>query len=154
MKVRRHQLPRVRKKPPSPAPVSVDANADCQTIVVQAPVAEVYRRCLHFEEFPRFISSIREIDRIDDTSFSCTIVIRGRETHSRVTLIMRVPDRRIAWETVSDDFGVGVVFLDPLASGSTRLTVKVRAILEPVMLTGALRRYLRNFKRFVERQPT
>ena len=81
MKVRRHQLPRVRKKPPSPAPVSVDANADCQTIVVQAPVAEVYRRCLHFEEFPRFISSIREIDRIDDTSFSC--VIRGRETHRR-----------------------------------------------------------------------
>ena len=152
MKVRRHQLPRVRKKPPNPAPVSVDANADCQTIVVQAPVAEVYRRCLHFEEFPWFISSIREIDRIDDTSFSC--VIRGRETHSRVTLIMRVPDRRIAWETVSDDFGVGVVFLDPLASGSTRLTVKVRAILEPVMLTGALRRYLRNFKRFVERQPT
>jgi len=42
------------------------------------------------------------------------------------------------------------LFLDPLDDDTTRVTVKVRSIIEPVMLTGALRAYLSNFKRFVE----
>ena len=67
---------------------------------------------------------------------------------------MRVSDRRIAWQAVSDHFRVGVVFLDPLDDGTTRVTVKVRSIIEPVMLTGALRAYLNNFKRFVEQKTT
>jgi len=47
-------------------------------------------------------------------------------------------------------FRVGAVFLDPLPAGTTKVTVKVRSIVEPVMLTGALRDYLKNFKRYVE----
>jgi hypothetical protein len=65
---------------------------------------------------------------------------------------MRVPDRRIAWQAVSDNFRVGVVFFDPFFGGTTKVNVKVRSIIEPMMLTGALRRYLRNFKRFVEQE--
>jgi hypothetical protein len=42
------------------------------------------------------------------------------------------------------------VFLDPLLGGTTRVTVKVRSIVEPVLLTGGLRRHLRNLKQFVE----
>jgi hypothetical protein len=33
----------------------------------------------------------------------------------------------------------------------TKVTVKVRSIVEPVMLTTALSLHLRNFKRFIER---
>jgi hypothetical protein len=46
------------------------------------------------------------------------------------------------------------VFLDPLDDRTTRVTVKVRSIIEPVMLSGALRSYLSNFKRFVEQKAT
>ena len=151
MKAAQHELPRICKKLQKPAPVFIDVNADCQSIVVNAPAAEVYRHCLRFEELPRFISSITKIERRDDTHFSCTAVINWQEV-SLVTVIMRVPERRIAWQAVSENFRVGVVSFDSLDGGTTRVTAKVRSIIEPVMLTRALRKYLGNFKRFVEQQ--
>ena len=127
-------------------------NADCQSIFVDAPVARLYQVCLRFEELPRFITSVTKIERISDTRFSCSSDINGQEITSVVDIVMRVPDRRIAWQAVSEHFRVGVIFFDPILGGATKVTVKVRSIVEPMLLTGALRRYLRNFKRFVEQR--
>jgi uncharacterized membrane protein len=132
------------------SPVSVDMNADCRSIIVNAPVAEVYRRCLEFEKFPEFIPSIRKIEKTSPTSFSCLWTRKDAELTTNVEIIMRVPERRIAWQAVSDDFRVGVVFLDSLVGGVTRVTMKVRSIVAPVMLTTALGLHLRNYKRFIE----
>ena len=130
--------------------VFTDMNADSGSIVVNAPVAEVYRRCLEFEKLPEFIDSIRRIDRTSPTRFSCIWAKNGLELTTNVEIIMRVPDRRIAWQAVSDDFRVGVVFLDSLVGGLTKLTMKVRSIVEPLRLTTSLDLYLSSFKRFVE----
>jgi uncharacterized membrane protein len=140
--------PSARCGKPSAGPL--DLNADCQSIVVNAPASEIYRRLLRFEDLPRFITSIRKIDNISNTRFACTSFINGQEINSEIMIMMRVPDRRIAWQAVSDQFRVGVVFLDPLLGGPTKVTVKVRSIIEPVLLTGTLRQYLTNFKRSVE----
>jgi uncharacterized membrane protein len=150
MKTARYELPRIHQKPPKPAPIWIDVNADCQSIVVNAPAAEVYRRCLRFEDFPRFITSITKIDKINHTGFSCMSMVKGQEMRAEVKIMMRVADRRIAWQAVSDHFRAGVVFLDPLHGDRTKVTVKVRSITEPVMLTGALHRYLQHFKQYVE----
>ena len=150
MKTAQHELRCTYHDAPKPKPTFIDVNTDCQSVVVDAPVAEVYRRCLRFEEFPRFITSITSIDEINDTRFSCTSIINGEEVQSDVQIIMRVPDRRIAWQAISDNFRVGVVFFDPLLGGATKVTVKVRSIIEPVILTGALLHYLRNFKAYIE----
>lgn len=128
----------------------MDLNTDLQSIVIEAPAPDVYRRLLRFEDLPRFITSITKIEPLSLTRFVCTSLINGKEITSDVMIMMRVPDRRIAWQAMSDQFRVGVVFLDPLPGGSTKVTVKVRSIIEPVLLTGALRRYLRNFKQVVE----
>ena len=145
-----NELGPILQKLPKPAPSFLDVNADSQSITVNALVPEVYRRCLRFEDFPKFITSITNLDRIDDTHFSCISIINGEEVKSDVLIMMRIPDRRIAWQAVSDHFRVGVVFFDPLVGGTTKVTVKVRSIVEPVMLTRALRHYLRNFKVHVE----
>ena len=128
----------------------MDVNADYQSIVVNAPAPEIYRWLLRFEDLPRFLTSISKIDNVSTNGFSCTSIINGEEIKSDVLIIMRVPDRRIAWQAVSENFRVGVIFLDPLPGGTTKVTVKVRSIIEPLMLTGALREYLRNFKQLVE----
>jgi uncharacterized membrane protein len=138
------------EEPPTTRPNFIDVNTDSQSIVVNAPAAEVYQCCLRFENLPSFITSITKVDRIDDTRFSCTSIINGGEVISQVQIIMRVPDRRIAWQAVSDNFRVGVVFFDPLFRGTTKVNVKVRSIVEPKMLARALRRDLRNFKVYVE----
>ena len=150
MRTAQRELRRNYQNRPKRAPNFIDLNTDSQSIVVNAPVSEVYHRCLRFEEFPAFISSIKKIERVGDTRFSCTSIINGKEVKSDVLIMMRVPDRRIAWQAVSDYFRVGVVSLDPLPHGATRVSVKVRSIIEPMILTGALRHYLRNFKVHIE----
>jgi uncharacterized membrane protein len=149
MKTARHELPRFHQKPLKLAPPTwTDVNSDCESIVVNAPIAEVYHRCLKFEEFPRFITSIKKMEKINDARFSCKSIINGQEVKTVVTIMMRVPERRIAWQSVSDNFRVGVVSFVPLSRGATKVTVKVRSILEPMLL----RSYLTNFKRFVEQE--
>jgi len=148
MKTAPPELPRNHKKPLKPAPIWIDGSSDCQSIVVNAPVAEVYCRCLKFEEFPRFISSIKKMEKINETRFACKSIINGQEVETVVTIMMRVPERRIAWQSVSDNLRVGVVSFVPLSRGATKVTVKVRSVLEPTLL----RSYLTNFKRFVEQE--
>jgi uncharacterized membrane protein len=143
MKTAEDELPRIKQTPHEPAPIFTDVNADCQSIIINAPAREVYRRCFRFEDFPRFITSIANIDNI-------TSMINGQEVKSKVKIMMRVADRRIAWQAVSDHFRAGVVFLDPIHGDRTKVTVKVRSITEPVMLIGALHHYLQNFKQYVE----
>ena len=60
-------------------PALVDVNADCRSIIVNAPVAEVYRRCLEFEKLPEFIPSIRKIEKTSPTSFSCLWATKDAE---------------------------------------------------------------------------
>ena len=138
------------KKLPKPEPTLIDLNADCQSIVVNAPATETYRCLLRFEDLPRFVTSISKIDNVSTNGFSCTSIIKGEEIKSDVLIMMRVPDRRIAWQAVSEHFRVGVIVLDPLLGGTTKVTVKIRSIIEPVILAGAVRQYLRNFKQLVE----
>jgi uncharacterized membrane protein len=140
----------VESKSPVAQKAFMDVNTDLQSIVIGAPAHEVYQRLLRFEDLPRFITSITKIANINPNGFTCTSIINGQEIKSDVMIMMRVPNRRIAWQAVSDQFRIGVVFIDPLLGHATKITVKVRSIIEPVLLTGALRHYLRNFKRFVE----
>jgi uncharacterized membrane protein len=150
MKTTQHELRQIDKNPQEQTPTFIDVNSDCQSIVVNAPVAEVYHRCLQLEEFPRFITSIHKVERINDSRFCCTSNLQGQEVKTVITIMMRIPERRIAWQGVSDHFRVGVVFLNPLSRRATKVTAKIRSIVEPVMLTGALRHYLGNFKQYVE----
>ena len=140
----------IKQRSRTPAPMDIDVNSDRQSVVVNAPPAELYRRCIRFENLPRFISSMSKLERIDDTRFSCTCTINGEKVSSVVQIMMRVPDRRITWQAASEYFRAGVVFFDRLAGGKTKVTVKLRSILEPVRLAGALRRHLEKFKRVLE----
>lgn len=128
----------------------VDVNTDCQTVIINASAAKVYAQCMRFEDLPRFIGTVRAVRRVDDRHFTCTSIMNGKEVECAVQILLRVPERRIAWQAVSDEFRIGVIFFDPNPDGTTVMTVKVRSILEPIVLTGALRQYLTNFKRFVE----
>src|SRR5262249_28099048 len=120
------------------------------SIVVNAPASEVYQRLLGFADIPRFITAIDSIQKLNDTHFSFTSVVDGKKIKSDVMIMMRVPDRRIAWQAASDQFRIGVVFVDPLLGGLTKVTVKIRSTIKPALLTQALCHYLRNFKQFVE----
>ena len=133
---------------PNAAPFGVHSKID--SIVLNAPVADVYAYCSRFEELPRFMPSLRDIQKVDETHFSFTSLIDGEEQRTVLQIVLRVPERRIAWQAISDNFPRGVILLEPLSVQTTEITVRLRSSIEPATLAKVTRDYLMNFKRVVE----
>jgi uncharacterized membrane protein len=133
---------------------SLDVQSEIDSIVLNAPVADVYAYCARFEELPRFITSLRDVQKIDETHFSFTSLLDGKEYRAVVQIVLRIPERRIAWQAMSDNFPRGVVLFEPLSNRTTEITVRLRSSIEPATLTKMTRDYLTNFKRVVERIST
>jgi uncharacterized membrane protein len=124
-----------------------------KSIVVSAPVAEVYDRWLHFEELPKFIKSLGNIERIDDTHFSFSNHRDGKEQSGVIEVIRQIPERRIAWRTIADGVGLGVVSFEPLSDNATEITLKLRSVFDPSISGQSAEEYLLNFKQLVENPP-
>ena len=140
--------PNKRKKETEFAPF--DAHCEIDSIVLNAPVADVYAYCSRIEELPRFITSLHEVQRIDESHFSFTSLLGGRESRTVLQIVLRVPERRIAWQAMPDDFPQGVILFEPLSNRTTEVTVRLRSSIEPAALAKVTRVYLTNFKRVVE----
>jgi uncharacterized membrane protein len=125
-------------------------NAGHHSVVVNAPTEEVYKRWLRFEDFPQFIGPLRSVQRIDDTHFSFAPLRDGREQRGVIHIVLRIPEQRIAWRTISDDLELGVVSFEPGFNQDTEITLKIRSIFDSPTLSRRLEEYLRNFKRLIE----
>ena len=126
-------------------------NAAQKSIAVQAPVEQVYELWARFEDLPKFITRLKKVRRIDDLRFAYTWSGRGCEDCEGVfQIVLQVPDRRIAWRTLSDGFMSGVVLFEPRSEQETEVTLKVRSMFDPPNLSQRLEEYLRNFKKLAE----
>lgn len=125
-------------------------NAAEKSIIVNAPVAEVYERWLRFEELPRFIRSLGNVERIDDTHFSFSNNRGGKEQSGVIEVIRQIPERRIAWRSIGDNVGLGVASFEPLSDDATEITVKLRSVFDPSISGQSADEYLQNFKQLVE----
>jgi len=125
-------------------------NAAEKSIVVNAPVAEVYERWLHFEELPKFIKSLGEVERIDDKHFSFNTLRDGKEQRGVIEVIRQIPERKIAWRTIADGVGLGVVSFEPLSETATEITLKLRSVFDPSISGQSADEYLLNFKQLIE----
>jgi uncharacterized membrane protein len=128
-------------------------NAAEKSIVVNAPVAEVYERWLCFEELPKFIKSLDNIERIDDTHFSFSNGRGGKEQSGVIEVIRQIPERKIAWRTIGDSVGLGVVLFEPLSDDATEITLKLRSVFDPSISGQSAEEYLLNFKQLIEQEP-
>ncbi|HYR22273.1 MAG TPA: SRPBCC family protein [Chthoniobacterales bacterium] len=125
------------------------------SIVVNAPVSDVYQRWLAFEDYPKFINVIQRVRKVDANHFVASLRFNGKPYETMLEMILRVQDRRLAWRTVSNGrtpshLATGVVSFLSDRDGMTRITLKLTS-----SFGGAVGRrvnnYLRNFKRLVER---
>jgi uncharacterized membrane protein len=128
-------------------------NAAEKSIIVNAPVAEVYERWLHFEELPKFIKSLGDVERIDDAHFSFSNYRNGKEQRGVIEVMRQIPERRIAWRTIADGVGLGVVSFEPLSDNVTEITLKLRSLFDPSISGQSAEEYLLNFKQSIEQEP-
>ena len=129
-------------------------NAAQQCVVVKAPVARVYEQWSRIEDLPRFITAIREVQRIDDAHFSYVWHPNSENKKGIFQIVLRIPGRRIAWRTISTGFMSGVVSFEPRSEQETEVILKIRSVFDPPTLSLRLEEYLGNFKRLLESEDT
>jgi uncharacterized membrane protein len=126
------------------------------SIVVNAPVSDVYKRWLAFEDYPKFIPVIKRVLKLDANHFVASLRFHGRQYEATLEMMLRVQDRKLAWRTIANGcapahLATGVVSFMPDGDGMTRITLKLTS-----SFGGAIGRrigkYLRNFKRLIERE--
>jgi uncharacterized membrane protein len=127
-----------------------EMNAARQFIVVKAPIDRVYEQWSRVEDLPRFITPLRKVRRIDDTHFSYVWHPNGNDRQGIFHVVLQIPNRRIAWRSISNDFMSGVVSFEPRSDRETEVMLKIRSIFDSPSLSRRVGEYLLNFKRLVE----
>jgi uncharacterized membrane protein len=126
------------------------------TIVVRAPIKEVYDRWNRVEDYPSFMEGVREIAWLDEKRFSLKSEGGGQTFQSICEVTLRIPELRIAWRTVSGGpDSSGVVSFQNAGEGFTEVTLTMRYNPETgwqdrAQLEQRLQRNLERFKELVE----
>ncbi|HET9418499.1 MAG TPA: SRPBCC family protein [Chthoniobacterales bacterium] len=125
-------------------------------IVVNAPVSDVYERWLAFEDYPKFITVIKRVRKLDANHFVASLRFHGKQYETTLEMMLRVQDRRLAWRTFSDGrtpahLATGVVSFVSDRDRMTRITLKLTSSFGGAV-GRRIDRYLRNFKRLIEEQ--
>jgi uncharacterized membrane protein len=126
------------------------------SIVVKAPVADVYERWLAFEDYPKFITAIQRVRKLDANHFVALLGFNGKQYETTLEMMLCVPERRLAWRTLADHrapdhLAAGVVSFASLSDQSTCVTLKLTSSFGGAV-SRRIDRYLQNFKRLIEKQ--
>lgn len=96
-----------------------------QEIDVHVPVSTAYNQWTQFEELPRFMDGIREVRQLDDAHLRWVAHV-GSDVHEwDAEIVEQVPDRVIAWRSLSGAQHNGTVRFEPLSLDQTRVTVEM-----------------------------
>ena len=125
------------------------------SILVKAPIGSVYRRCLRFEDAPQFVTAVKEVERLDANHFFMAVACNGKRMEGVFEIMLRVPERRLAWRLVAgksgcDHVATGVASFTSQSDQSTRVNLKISYSIVGEDLSDRIDKYLRNFKRLVE----
>ena len=133
-------------------PPAIDAAQ--ASIVVKALVADVYKRWLEFEDYPKFITAIKRVRKLDENHFAALLAFNGNQYEAMLEIMLRVPERRLAWRTLSnrnapDHLAAGVVSFVSGSDRSTCVTLKLTSSFGGAV-SDRVDAYLQNFKRLIE----
>jgi uncharacterized membrane protein len=96
-----------------------------ESVDVAVPIRTAYNQWTQFEDFPRFMSGVKEVRQLDDTTTHWIVEIGGvrREFDARIT--EQLPDERVAWTSTSGPQQGGVVTFHRLDPEHTRVTAQL-----------------------------
>lgn len=96
-----------------------------KSIEVNVPIRTAYDQWTQFEDFPKFMEGVEEVQQLSDTRTHWVTSIAGTEREFDAEITEQVPDKRIAWRAVDGPDQGGVVIFEPVGSGATRIVVEM-----------------------------
>ena len=126
------------------------------SIAVNAPVDAIYKSWLAFEDYPKFITAMKRVRKLDANHFVALFAFNGKQYETTLEITLRVPERRLAWRTISnghahDHLAAGVVSFASLSDYGARVTLKLTSSFGG-NVSHRVGKYLRNFKRLIEKE--
>lgn len=96
-----------------------------QSVEVDVPVRTAYNQWTQFEEFPRFMDGIEQVQQLTDTRLHWKAKIAGAEREWDAEITEQVPDQRIAWKTMAGAQNDGVVTFHRLGDMRTKVMLQL-----------------------------
>ena len=96
-----------------------------KSIEIGAPLRVVYNQWTQFEDFPKFMEGVKEVIQMGDKRLHWKAEIAGREKTWDSEIFEQIPDRRIAWRSISGSMNTGMVNFFPVDSERTRVFLKL-----------------------------
>ena len=130
-----------------------------KSIEVNVPLRTAYNQWTQFEEFPRFMQGIEEVQQLDDKRLHWRANIGGKQEEWDAEIVEQVPDQRVAWRSTSGAPNSGVVTFESLVTDMTRVNLQLEytpqsAVESAGDAMGVLSRRvegdLRRFKEYIE----
>jgi len=134
-----------------------------KTIEVDAPLTQVYNQWTQFEQFPQFMQGVEQVKQTDDKHLHWVANVGGKRKEWDAEITQQIPDRRIAWRSVSGTRTGGIVKFEPKDANHTVVWLKLAYEPEGPAETigdalGILSRRvegdLERFRDFIEHRPS
>jgi uncharacterized membrane protein len=94
------------------------------SVTVNAPVHQVYSLFTHFNDFPKFMSFVKEVTYYDDQRSHWVADVAGRHEWD-ATNEEWIPDQQVGWHSTNGLENFGKVTFDAIASNQTKIDVFV-----------------------------
>ena len=96
-----------------------------QSVEVNVPVRTAYNQWTQFEEFPRFMEGVEEVQQLTDTRLHWWAKIGATRREWDAEITEQIPDERIAWKAVSGAQNDGVVTFHRLGDHRTKIMLQL-----------------------------
>lgn len=132
-----------------------------KSIEVDVPVHTAYNQWTQLEEFPRFMPGVESIEQLDDRHVRWRMRLGGAVREWEAEICEQIPDKRIAWRSVSGPPNAGVVTFHRLSDQSSKVMVQLEYEPEGFVETAGdvlgivqsrVSSDLESFKDFIERR--
>src|SRR3954463_14594795 len=94
-----------------------------KSVEVAVPVSTAYNQWTQFEEFPQFMSGVKQVEQLDDQTLRWVAEIAGVRRQWVATVLEQVPDQKVAWAATEGATNAGAVTFVALPAGGTRVTL-------------------------------
>lgn len=94
------------------------------SVTVDAPVHQVYTLFSHFNDFPKFMSFVKEVTYYDDQTSHWVADVAGRHEWDAVNE-QWIPDQQIGWHSTKGLDNFGKVTFEPAGPSQTKVDVYV-----------------------------
>src|SRR5918998_2561020 len=130
-----------------------------RSIEVNVPVSTAYNQWTMFEEFPKFMQGVEEVRQLDNKRMHWRAEIGFKDKEWDAEVVEQVPDRLIAWQSVTGAPNGGAVTFQPIAADRTNVTLRIdyepQGFLESIgdslgFVSSRVEGDLKRFKEYIE----